>query len=196
MTPRFEFRIFGDELPAERRALEDRGVRQGEEARTDTYFVVPGRADASLKLRGDKLDLKLLRGRQDGLELWEPAAETGFPTAAGELRDRFLRPAGVVLDLPEALIDGEKLLALARASSGVSVVRVGKNRLRYLVGEVAAELTRLSVEGRSAESVAIEEADHSRALRAVAALDLSARDNTSYQRFLVETVFDRPEARE
>jgi hypothetical protein len=69
MAPRYEFRIFGEGLGAERELLRRLAEAGHEEARTDVYFVVPGRTDASLKLRGDKLDLKLLRAERDGLEL-------------------------------------------------------------------------------------------------------------------------------
>ena len=191
MTPRWEFRVFGGRLAAERAALERAGVPAGEEeeeeeeARLDVYFVVPGRVDASLKLRGEKLDLKLLRDERDGLELWEPAGEAAFPEAPDVLQDRLLGPAGVRLDLPAAPVGRDGLLSLARAAPELRVVRVGKRRRQYRVRGVMAEFTRLSVDGRPVESVAVEEADRERALAAVAALGLAERRNTSYQRLLV-----------
>ena len=191
MAPRYEFRIFGEGLGAERevlRRLAGAGHGAGEEeARTDVYFVVPGHADASLKLRGDKLDLKLLRAGRDGLELWEPAAEARFPLAPERLRDALLKPAGAWLDLPAAPVGRDLLLALGHAASGLRIVRVEKRRRQYRVQGVRAEFTRLSADGRPAESIAIEEADPDRALGAVAALGLLDRRNTSYQRWLVET---------
>jgi hypothetical protein len=153
--------------------------------------VVPGRTDASLKLRGGKLELKVLRGRKDGLELWEPAAETEFPVAPDTLQAKLLGPAGVALDLPGSPIDRDLLLALARAAPGTRAVRVDKHRRRYRIAGATAEFTRLSVDGSPVESIAIEEADRQRAIDAVAALCLADRQNSSYQRFLVGRFFPR-----
>ena len=190
MTPRFEFRVFGDALPVERTALEAQAAEAGdEEARTDTYFVAPGCTDRSLKLRGGKLDLKVLRDVREGLELWEPSAAAAFPVAAERLRDDLLGPAGIRLDLPAAPVGRDLLLALARGAPDTRVATVEKRRRRYRLDGVAAEVTRLRVDGRRAETVAVEEAELDRALAAVVTLGLSEKRNTSYQRFLVELLF-------
>lgn len=189
MSPRFEFRVFGDRLDAERHALERSAeTLEEDEPRTDIYFVVPDRVDASLKLRGEGLDLKLLRKRENGLELWEPAAEARFPVAAETLLAGFLGPAGVAVDPGGGTVDRERLLVLARSAPVVRLVRVGKHRRRYRLAGAAAELTRLSVEGLAVSSMAVEDEDRHRVARAVAALGLSGRENTSYQRFLVQTL--------
>ena len=198
MAPRYEFRVFGDTLAAEQETLcRSATVAGAEESRTDSYFVVPGRADASLKLRGGKFDLKVLREREDGLELWEPAAEAGFPIAPRTLRGDFLGPAGVHIDLPDRPVDRDLLLALGRAAPAICIVPVEKHRRRYCVNGVAAEFTRVSVEGpsggrRPVESIAVEEADRGQSIATVTALGLRHRRNTSYQRFLVEMLFKTP----
>ena len=193
MAPRWEFRVFGGELAAERAALRHLSVpADEEEARTDIYFVVPRRVDASLKLRGERLDLKLLRDERDGLELWEPAAEADFPVVPGRLREELLGPAGVRLVLPEAPIGRDLLLGLGRAAPGMRLVRVEKRRRQHRLDGVMAEFTRLAADGRAVESVAVEEEDPERAKRAIAALGLSARRNTSYQRWLVGAIPSDP----
>lgn len=187
MTPRWEFRVVGHDLAEERAALRRLGQPGDAEERTDTYFVAPPRLDASLKLRGERLDLKLLRDERDGLELWEPAGERAFPVAPGDLRNALLGPAGVGLALPDGPVGCDLLLGLARAAPGVRLVRVEKRRRKYRLDGVAAEFTRLTADGRPAESVSVEEADAARALGAVSALGLAGRRNASYQRWLVET---------
>lgn len=189
MTPRWEFRVFGAELGAERAALARAAEAGDEEARTDLYFVVPGRTDASLKLRGGKLDLKLLRAERDGLEQWEPAGQAEFPVAPETLRDRLMGPAGVLLDLPAEPVERDLLIALGRAAPRIRIVQVDKRRQHWSVEGVSAELSRLLVDGSPVESIAVEETDLERAGQAVAALGLAGRRNTSYQRFLVERVF-------
>ena len=193
MTPRFEFRVFGERLADEREIVERRAAfARDEEPRTDIYFVVPGRVDASLKLRGGKLDLKVLRNEENGLELWEPAAQAEFPVAPEILRARFLDPAGVRLDLPDAPVERDLLLTRARLAPLTRTVRVEKHRHSLRLDDVAVEFTRLSVDGTPAETVAIEEVDRKRALAAVEALRLSDRRNRSYQRFLVDRLFTPP----
>ncbi len=195
MPPRLEFRVFGDDLAPEREILHRSAAEaEEEEFRTDIYFVVPGRIDASLKVRGADLDLKVLRQRRDRLELWEPAAAAEFPVAPETLEAELLGPAGVRLDLPDAPVGRDLLLALGRAAPETRLVRIEKHRRRCSLDGVAAEFTRLlvadpSVGRRPLESLAIEDTDGDRAIRAVATLKLSKRRNTSYQRFLVETLF-------
>ncbi len=106
MMPRAEFRVFGDDTDGAWHILARDGAPEGQpEARTDAYFAVPDRADASLKLRGERLDLKILRGSADGLETWEPSGEEDFPIAPEILYAEFLLPAGVRLDLPAMPLD-------------------------------------------------------------------------------------------
>ena len=186
LAPRWEFRVFGEDLAAERAALRRFPVpADEEEARTDIYFVVPRRIDASLKLRGERLDLKLLRDERDGLELWEPAGEADFPVAPGRLREQLLGPVGVRLVLPEAPVGRDLLLGLARAAPGMRLVRVEKRRRQHRLEGVVAEFTRLAADGQAVESVAVEGEDPERVKNAIAALGLSGRRNTSYQRWLV-----------
>lgn len=190
MTPRFEFRVFGDGLRAQWESLDTRAVApEDDEPRTDVYFVVRGRVDASLKLRGGKLDLKLFRGETDGLELWEPVAEAGLPVHLETLRRRFLGPAGVSIELTDAPVDRDLLLAMAAAAPETRIVPVEKHRRRYRLSGVAAEVTRLSIDGCPAESMAVEGADRERTMAAVTELGMSGRQNTSYQRLLVGMLF-------
>jgi hypothetical protein len=192
VPPRYEFRVFGRRLAAERKALARCAAADGEDdPRTDTYFVVPKRADASLKLRDATLDLKLLRCQEDGLELWLPAGRADFPVAPATLRSGFLAPAGLQIDLPDRPVDRDLLIGLASAAPGpVRLVRIDKRRSRFRIAGAPAEFTRLSVDDEPLETVAVEESDRERALAAVAALGLSGRRNTSYQRFLVGRLFE------
>jgi hypothetical protein len=197
VTPRTEFRVFGDDTVDAWDDLARVGTPEGHpEARTDTYLVVPGRVDASLKLRGDSLELKTLRGSADGLETWEPAGEVGFPIDPETLEAAFLRPAGVRLDLPATAIDRARFLALAHAAPDVRVVEVAKRRRRFRLHGATAELAGIRVEGRPDRSVAVEDADPGVVSRAIAAIGLAGRRNVSYQRFLVGELFpaSRPEA--
>ncbi len=185
MAARWEFRVFGDDLGPQREALDRLGDAGDEDARADVYFLVPGRTDASLKLREDTLDLKLLREERDGLEQWEPAGEAAFPVESETLRE-LLGPAGVRLDLPAGPVALDALLEVVRAARGVRLVPVAKRRRHYALRQVSAEFTRLLMDGLAVESIAVEGADPGRTAGAIAALGLASRRNTSYQRFLVE----------
>jgi hypothetical protein len=114
-------------------------------------------------------------------------AEAEFPVAPERLREALLGPAGVRLDLPAAQVGRDLLLALGHATLGMRLVRLEKRRRRHSLLRADAEFTRLSVDGRPAESFAVEGAKADLARGAVAALGLLDRPNTSYQRWLVET---------
>lgn len=85
-----------------------------------------------------------------------------------------------------------RLLALAHAAPDLRVVEVAKRRRQFRLASATAELSEILVEGRPVRSVAVEDADPIAVTRAVAALDLAARRNTSYQRYLVEAFFPKP----
>jgi hypothetical protein len=190
VTPRSEFRVFGHDTTAAWEFVPRAGAREGDpESRTDVYFVVPGRPDASLKLRGEALDLKILDAVVDGLETWRPAGKAEFPLAPRILQAEFLEPAGLCLDLPPAPVGRHRLLALARAAPDMRVVEVAKRRRRFRLEGAKAELSEVTVEGRPVRSVAVEDADPRAVARAVAAMGLAGRRNVSYQRLLVEAFF-------
>jgi hypothetical protein len=190
VTPRFEFRVFGEDIAGAWETLGRDGTPEGEpEERTDSYFVVPGHVDASLKLRADRLDLKLMLREEAGLELWRPAGTAEFPVGAAALRTGFLRPAGLRLDPGRGPVGRDELLACAWAATGTRVVEVRKRRQKYRFAGALAERTGLTIGGAAIHSIAIQTPDRAAAAGAVAALGLADRRNVSYQRFLVEASF-------
>ena len=184
----YEYRVFAPALARQRALLDRTGSFQSEETRTDTYFAVPGRSDASLKVRDGRLDLKLLRGKEGTLELWERAGQADFPVERVRLEGAFLEPAGIALMLPGGAIGHEKLLSLARADRDIHIVEATKTRRLYLLEDARVEFTEVTMAGKRRESAAVEDHCARAALRAVALLGIADLPNTSYQRRLLDMI--------
>src|SRR5262245_36241603 len=85
VVPRWEWRTFGDSFgDAEARfaALTCQSVGESDEL----YLLSQG-SDASVKVRGGKLDVKRREAvNDDGLEQWRPVLKAEFPLSAADVR--------------------------------------------------------------------------------------------------------------
>ena len=79
ISPRYEFRIFGDNLvPVLQSIKEIAGEPLIRES--DEVYIVSGSCwDTNLKIRDGKLDIKILVQERYGLEQWVPKAKVVFP---------------------------------------------------------------------------------------------------------------------
>jgi hypothetical protein len=185
---RYEFRVFGEDLAAARAALAGLGEMIDTEEREDVYILAPARPDASLKLRGGRLELKLMVDRDGPFERWRPDARVQLPSDGRTLADRFLDPYGLRLDVPAAApLDAEALLGLAARCRAVATVAVRKRRTRHAIEGGMGEWTALGIAGAPPlQSVAAESPDPSCLRAFVAALGLDATANISYPRKLMQ----------
>jgi exopolyphosphatase / guanosine-5'-triphosphate,3'-diphosphate pyrophosphatase len=185
IVPRWEWRTFGSEFGAADAAfaaLEPELIQESDE----TYLLSPG-VDAAVKIRAGLMDIKLLEEvNADGLEQWRPAMKETFPLPRGEA-DRVcaaLRVAAPPVAGWAAFTLDEFLAVLAAPERGVYAMAVHKRRLHYTVNECMAEVTAVVTEGRKVRTLALETTDAERLIATVGDLGLSARENTSYPRWL------------
>lgn len=146
----------------------------------------------SLKLKGDDIDLKLLRACRGELELWAPAGRTTLPVDAATLERAFLRPAGLGVSAGAGAVGRGRLLEIAGAAAGVRLVEVAKRRTRRRLDGARAELATVRALGRELVSIAVEDEDPAAVEAARALLGLSGQPNVSYPRLLVGMAFDAP----
>ena len=183
-APRWEFRIFGASLAAERAALAA-VARPGDAdpPRRDVYLAPPRGPEAMLKIRdADRdaaFDLKTCEARRGGLELWRPAGKAAPPLPAEELRRRFLDPAGLAAALPAGPVGADAVRA-ACAALGAAIVPVRKRRRRFRLGEVRAEVARIDAAGAPRVTLALECPDADALRAALDRLGLDPARNESY----------------
>lgn len=184
---RFEFRTFDSDLGPLHERLKSLGAHPGGVTATEEFYCPPRqRVDWNIKVRNGHLEVKHLLTTDGPLEQWAPVLKTPLPLQGEMLLSQLCRP----LDLdcapaPDEWYDFPRFRdELVAAMPELLAVGLRKERLRYQLEDVAAEFTRLEVDGQRFESVAVESLYSQRLLGVCARLDLDAVANTSYVRFL------------
>lgn len=181
VVARWEWRIFGDAFAVAQRRLTATVPERVEHS--DEIYVVARGSDASVKLRGGRLDAKrLLRVDNEGLEQWVPVVKAEFPLTAAELGG-VLELLGVPSESPGAET-AEAFLALVAREPALCAVGVHKNREHYTFAGCMAESTELRTAGGAIHTLAIESPDRERVAAAVSALGLAGRSVVSVPRAL------------
>ena len=182
IQPRFEFRAWGDELGAVRDRIsaltEPYEIRES----VETYIVSASTSDANPKVRGDRLDIKVLIAARDGFEQWEPQLKASFPIPALVLRNDFFR----LLREYEPTLDRDSysfeqfLDDIVERSDGLAAVRVTKRREMSTVGGCITEFAEVSIAGTELQTAAIESTDIVALRDARRETGLDAHENINY----------------
>jgi exopolyphosphatase/guanosine-5'-triphosphate,3'-diphosphate pyrophosphatase len=174
---RWEWRAFGADIAETERRLATLPAEAVHES-DELYVLSPG-SDASVKLRDGVIDVKELQDvRADGLQQWLPVLKAPFPLDA-DAAGRVLAALGVGATLGGGVDSIEELL---EARPELRVVGVHKLRRHYAVGGCMAELTELTVAGRTTRTVAVEANDPELVSSTGRALGLGGHGNTSVAR--------------
>jgi len=184
IVPRWEWRTFGEafgETDGILARLEPEQVRESDET-----YLLSQESDASVKVRDDLMDVKQLESVDgDGLEQWRPVLKGSFPLGAPDVRT-VLAALGVRADAVARethTLDG-LVEDLVRPDPSLSAVAVHKRRVHYKVGGCMAELTEVTVDGRSTRTIAVESEDQALVVAAVGELRLADRPNVCLARGL------------
>jgi exopolyphosphatase / guanosine-5'-triphosphate,3'-diphosphate pyrophosphatase len=179
IVPRWEWRVFGDDLAEAEQAFAALAPAPAVES-DELYLLAATRAN--VKVRDDLLDVKLLlEVDADGLERWEPVMKEGFPLPAAQVSKVF---DALGVDPPPLTRDAysiDQLLAeLVEPASAVRPLKVHKRRVRYVLGGCMAELSDVEAEGHGTRTIAVESEDASAVVAAVRGIGLGGAVNTSY----------------
>ena len=179
IVPRWEWRVFGNDLDEAERAFA--GLAPGPAVESDELYLLAA-TTANVKVRNDLLDIKVLREVDaHGLERWEPVLKQGFPLPAAGVSEVF---DAIGVD-PPPLTRGaytlDQLLAEVVEPGGAPrPVRVHKRRVRYTLGGCMAELSDVEAEGHAIRTIAVESEDAAAVVAAVRGIGLDGAVNTSY----------------
>ena len=190
IEPRFEFRAwarnFGMVETRMRRLSRCRGISETNEL----YIVSSGADESNLKIRNDKLDLKVLVQEWEGLEQWQPRKKSTFPITADALGAEVLPTFG--FDMP-ALDRDEYTLRqfldeIIRPHRDLVAANVFKRRFRFTVNDCMSELAQVWINGAGLQTVAVESAEKWAVLEANRMLGLHDYENVNYLRAIKRVV--------
>lgn len=191
IVQRWEWRTFGDRFrtaDAVFARYEPSAIQDSDEL----YLVAAG--DSNVKVRDDLMDIKVLREVDaNGLERWEPIMKAAFPLQPDDVRT-VMEALGIPAPDPLGPLSRDAFRDHLR-SAGFGMVRpvdVHKHRIRYRVGDGAAERSEIQVEGRSTWTIAVESPDPEAVDRAVEVLGFSDYLNMSYEVGLRNLLDDHP----
>ena len=191
IIPRWEWRTFGDRFRTADAVFARHEPSQVQDSE-ELYLLAQGANN--VKIRDDLMDIKVLREVDaNGLERWEPIMKASFPLSPEDVRT-VMDALGLPVPDPVTPLSRDEFRDVLR-STGVGIVRpvtVRKHRIRYRVGDGAAERSEVHVDGRSAWTIAVESPDATAVYRAVEILGFADYLNMSYEVGLADLLDDIP----
>ena len=183
IVPRWEWRSFAERFGGAEDRLARLAVEREQES--DELYVLSLESDASVKIRDDLMDVKLLEAVDSGgLEQWRPVLKGSFPLSAGDVSTVFAALGASRAGTERDTYTLEELVAAIGASSVLRVVSVHKRRVHYLLDGCMVELSEVSVAADSARTLAVESEDAALVAATVRELGLEDRPNVCLARGL------------
>ena len=184
IKPRYEFRIWGQNLAELRQRLEQLAAPSRTETSEEIYLIPAVTDKCNAKIRNDLMDIKILVATERGLEQWRPVLKAEFPL------DRSLIAAQVfsALELAPPQMSREQyamnefLDEVINAEPKIAVVTVSKSRVRLALGECQAEFATTTIGDQARDTVAVESTDPDAVARVTQQLGIEGMPNTSYIR--------------
>ena len=180
IVPRWEWRTFG----ADDSAFAERSADNLQES--DELYLLSVHSDASVKVRGELMDVKRLEHVSDeGLEQWMPVMKARFPIPAADV-GFVLTTLGVAVPSfarSEYTLD-ELVAEIVDPSAELLAVGVHKRREHYRIDGCMAELTDVRTEAGTIRTIAVESEDPALVIETVRQLGLGSRRNVNLPRGL------------
>jgi hypothetical protein len=190
IQPRFEFRTWADDLtPVWDRIAslaEPYEIRES----IETYIVSAATSDANPKVRGDRLDIKVLIASVEGFERWEPQLKASFPISAEVLHNEFYR----LVKQPVPALDRDSysydqfLQLVSEQADELAIVEVVKQRRLSMVNGCITEFAHVSIAGTDRQTATVESVDLDALREARHLTGLEAYENISYPLAIKRTI--------
>jgi hypothetical protein len=188
--PRFEFRVFRDDVAPLREAMRARASRFEQATSSELYIVTRLNIDVIIKLREGRLDVKELVCRQGLLEQWRRVLNIEPPVPGDVFKAEVASRLGFVPDLPDgSTLDEAALLGIARIEPALRVAEVAKDRTVFDIGACRAEVVDIAVGSERLASAAIDAAEAGPVEVLMQELGIAGEANVSYAARLQKLLF-------
>jgi hypothetical protein len=181
VIPRWQWRTFGDDLTNVAASLD---ACLGAAETCEEAHILSPRPDVSVRVRGNELDVKVLRQAGDGLEQWAPILHARFPISLCLANAVFAAwhramPAGMRPAYTWPEFDD-----LVRKAGDLTIIPLQKVRRAGQFENCVAEASRLVMGNATTFTVAVKQENPAAVLEAVRRLGLTGRENLNYVRAL------------
>lgn len=188
MGGRFEYRIFGKDLNAEKAYLEKHYKSIGEKETQEVYLLSKKTHEYNIKIKDNKLDVKILNASIENFEQWDLLYKKDFPVQGACLNFLFKRE----IASPDLYLSKTAVKAFVSTKEYMKLVFLKKKRTLFEEGEVRGEFAVVEVENKIFHTVAFESYSLKNLKKATKELDLENSENINYYKFLQELAWAKP----
>lgn len=185
IVPRAEFRVFGQDVieGVKAKMWDAKAVlHAARRMPAEIYFLSVHTNEANVKVRDGLLDIKTKVGETpDGYEIFQPRGKFQFPVSKKDLAT-ILDNLKVQMALDKEQYSIEEFILMARKHPDMAAVSVEKMRYGFMIDGIICEYAQVYFNGAMIESACCESENYEGMRKAIAALNLTARENVNYLR--------------
>lgn len=183
VIPRYEFRIFGNDLVKHIKKIEQLSTKQMTREMDSVYLLTSWKRKNNVKIREGVMDIKVLEQEYQGLQQWSPFLVGEFPLDNDVIKTVVFPALGI-----ESPVFERKNYTLKQFINEVvtidpdlAVAYVWKRRHAYTVGECITEIAEIKVNGAFIKTICIESEDPEKVINAKQIIGIGSNvENVSY----------------
>jgi hypothetical protein len=179
---RYEFRAFAQSFGLVEDKIRSFSACEKYRESREVYILSTDNNENNTKIRDDRMDIKVLERKHQGLEQWSPRMKGGFPMAVDMIRDEVFTAFGVsVPQFSRARYTLDQFLnEVIAPHRDLSAAQVFKCRFGFTVNGCITEIADLRVNGAAIKTVAVESEGIEAVLQTQEMLGLREYENVNY----------------
>jgi hypothetical protein len=182
IIPRYEFRAFAQNFGLAEEKLRKLSKLDKFRETSEIYILTKDNHENNLKIRFDKLEIKVFVKEEKGLQQWKPRMRAEFPLKMEVLRDEVFPALGAAVpefNLAEYTLE-QFLDDLTIPHPELALARVFKRRFSYTINECISEIAELLINGAAIKTMAVESPGIEAVLKVKQMLGLQEYENVNY----------------
>jgi len=182
IIPRYEFRTFAQNFGIVETNLRKLSKCEMIRESSEIYIVSATNDENNTKIRDNKMDIKVLVEKNQGLEQWNPRMKGEFPMKKDIIQREVFLAFGVKepqFDRNEYTLE-QYLEEIIIPHEQLAAVSVFKRRFAFTINGCITEIAQLLINGAAIQTVAVELEDVGAILKAVDILGLNDYENINY----------------
>jgi hypothetical protein len=182
IIPRYEFRAFAQNYGLVEDKIRSYSTCEKYRESREIYILSADNNENNTKIRDDRMDIKVLVKKEQGLEQWSPRMKGEFPMTVETIRDEVFPAFGV--SVPQVKRSsytlGQFLNEVIGPHRDLFVAQVFKCRFGFTVNGCVTEIAELLVNGAAIKTLAVESEDTAAVLQTKEMLGLREYENVNY----------------
>ena len=183
VIPRYEFRIFGNDLAKYESKINKLSPKEITRQMDSVYLLTPWKRKNNVKIREGVMDIKVLEQEHLGLQQWNPFLVGEFPLDADVIKTVVFPALGVESPVFERKKYSLKqfINEVVTVDPDLAVAYVWKTRHAYTVAGCITEIAEIKVNGAAIKTICIEAEDPDKVIEAKNLLAINSKvENVSY----------------